>query len=331
MSDNNRTDNILNMNNVDNNNQITDSADIKSKKATLFKYLGWSFGLAWAMQLFIGYASRTSTVGVIDAKIVIAQLFMTLMMFVPLLSVILTKQKLGNMGWKPKFKGNIGYILFAWFMPAILTAIGAAIYFLIFPSHLDLTGQVLVDTAGYEALEQLEAQCGTYLTYIVISGVAALTYAPLINMIPAVGEEAGWRGYMYPVLKELYGKKKGIILGGIIWGMWHWPLMLLIGYEYGTAYRGFPTVGWVLFAIYTIAIGILCNYVYEKSHCIWIPAILHGAVNAAATIPAAITTSESAPYRILGPAPIGLIAGIPMMIVAAIILFKTTKSENDAA
>ena len=58
--------------------------------------------------------------------------------------------------------------------------------------------------------------------------------APAINMFPALGEEAGWRGYMMPRLKERFGLLNGRLLGGVVWGVWHWPLMLLVGYEYGT-------------------------------------------------------------------------------------------------
>ena len=62
----------------------------------------------------------------------------------------------------------------------------------------------------------------------------AVTLAPVINMFAALGEEAGWRGYMMPHLKKQLGLLNGRLLGGVIWGVWHWPLMLLVGYEYGT-------------------------------------------------------------------------------------------------
>lgn len=299
-------------------------------KATLFKYLGWSFGIAWAMQLFIGYANHLYLQsGVMDARIIVAQVLMTVMMFVPLVSLILIRQKIGHMGWIPKLKGKVGYLLMAWFLPGILTALGAAIYFLIFPSHFDITGQAVVATAGEEALAQLEAQGLTFKMYIMICCIQVFTVAPILNILPSVGEEAGWRGYMYPALKELYGKKTALILGGVIWGIWHWPLMILTGYEYGTEYRGFPTAGWVVFAIFTVAAGILCNYVYEKSGCIWLPAIFHGALNAAATVPVALVTADSAGFRVLGPAPNGLISAVPLIIAAAVIFIKTTISDKD--
>ena len=61
------------------------------------------------------------------------------------------------------------------------------------------------------------------LSYILETGLVAITLAPAINMFFALGEEAGWRGYMMPRLKERFGLLNGRMLGGVIWGVWHWP------------------------------------------------------------------------------------------------------------
>ncbi len=290
----------------------------------LFKYLGWTFGIAWIIQIIVWLIGKSITEATQTPTVAwrtqIAQLIMSAMMFVPMLGVLLSGGKLKGMGWKPKLKGNIGVLLFAWFMPAVLTVIGAALFFLIFPQLLDTTGAYFVEVAGEEALNQLESQGISYVQYAIISVISSITYAPLINMFLAVGEEAGWRGYMYPVLKERFGRLKGSILGGIIWGMWHWPLIMLTGYEYGTGYRGFPTLGMLTFCIFTIAMGIMCDYAYEKSGSIWLPAIAHGAINAIATVPIILITSATDPYRLLGPAPNGLIAGIPLFICAVVLI-----------
>ncbi len=295
----------------------------KNTDTNLNKYLRWVFIIAWIMQVAIWmlYQNGGASAG---------KLLMAVMMFVPLVAVLRSGEKLKGMGWKPKFKGNVGTLLFAWFAPTVLTAIGAAIYFLIFSKHLDLTGQYIFASAGdagAAAMKELENQGISYFQYILITSVTASLYAPLINMIPAVGEEVGWRGYMQPVLNEKFGRAKGIIIGGIIWGMWHWPVIGFIGYEYGSSYFGFPVTGMLVFCAFTIALGILCNAVYEKSGCIWFPAILHGSINAAATIPIALCVPDSGTYRLLGPAPNGLLAGLPIFIVAALV-FKSRYMSN---
>ena len=295
--------------------------DVTFNKEGTIKYLIWTFLIAWIIQIVVAVSYR-------NGLIMVGQLLMSLVMFAPMLGVLLSGHSLSGMGWKPHLKGKIKMLLIAWFIPAFLTAIGAVLYFAVFPGHFDTSGEYLVAAAGPEILEQLEAQGLTYPVYILISAVSCLTYAPLINMIPAVGEETGWRGFLYPQLKAKFGKRKGWLIGGVIWGIWHWPLIWLIGYEYGTDYIGFPIVGMLIFCIITIALGIWCDWLYEKTGCIWIPAIFHGAINAAATIPMALCITNIGSMELLGPAPVGVLAGLPIIVCAVILLFKSVESEG---
>ncbi|MCH5352782.1 MAG: CPBP family intramembrane metalloprotease [Acutalibacter sp.] len=288
-----------------------------NKKGTI-KYLLWTFLIAWAIQVAVSVLYR-------NGLAVFGQLIMAVMMFVPLLGVLLSGNTLSGMGWKPRFKGKVKFLLAAWFLPAILTVIGAVIYFIVFPGHFDMSGGYLLAAVGPEALEQMEAQGFTYPLYVLVSVVSCLTYAPLINMVLAVGEEAGWRGFLYPQLKAKFGKRKGLMIGGVIWGIWHWPVIWLIGYEYGTDYVGFPIVGMLIFCIFTTAAGILCDWLYEKTECIWVPSVFHGAINAAGTIPLAVCTANTGSAVLLGPAPIGVLAGLPLIICAVILLLRSTK------
>ena len=291
-----------------------------NKKGTI-KYLFWTFLIAWILQV-------VAAILFWNGLAIFQKLLTAVVMFAPLLGVLLSGQKLSGMGWKPRLKGKIKTLLAAWFLPAVLTAIGAVLYFLVFPGHFDTSGEYLVAAAGPEVLEQLEAQGITYSMYMLIGAVGCLTYAPLINMLLAVGEEAGWRGFLYPQLKARFGKRRGWLIGGVIWGMWHWPLMILIGYEYGKDYVGFPIVGMLLFCIVTVAWGILCDWLYEKSQCIWIPSILHGVINAAGTVPLALCKANTGSAVLLGPAPIGVLAGLPFLVFALILLFRSDRTAK---
>jgi len=292
-------------------------------QSQVVKYLLWTFALAYLIQAGVGllYGNGNAATG---------QLLMAGMMFVPTLGVLLAGGKLSGVGWKPLIRKNLKYYLIAWFGPAILTATGALLYFLIFPGHFDLSGSFLVASAGEEALEQMEAQGLTYPMYVLISAIGSITYAPLLNMILALGEEIGWRGFLYPQLKARFGRTKGWIWGGVIWGAWHWPVIWLIGYEYGFDYVGFPAVGMLIFCVFTVALGILCDWLYERSGSIWLPSICHGAINAAATIPLAVSLADTASARLLGPAPNGLIAGLPFVAAAAVLILRGKKGVRTA-
>ena len=290
-------------------------------KIQVVKYLIWTFSLAYLIQIGAAYLYN-------NVNRSIGQLAVAAMMFVPALGVLLAGGNLKDIGWKMQIRKKMRPILIAWFSPLILTAIGALVYFLVFPGHLDLSGDYLVSLGGAEALSQMQEQGLSYPTYVLISVIGSMTYAPLVNMFPALGEEIGWRGFLYPQLKARFGRKMGWLLGGIIWGAWHWPLIWLIGYEYGAAagneagYLGFPVIGMLVFCVITVGWGILHDWLYEQGGSIWIPSLLHGAINAAATLPLAVCLSNTGSARLLGPAPNGIIAGLPFLALALVLLLR---------
>lgn len=161
--------------------------------------------------------------------------------------------------------------------------------------------------------------------YTAVSCIASLTCAPWINMMFTIGEEAGWRGVLYPMLKRRLGRVRGRIAGGVIWGVWHWPVMLLTGYEYGMSYWGAPVTGPLLFCLITTAMGILLDLLYEKTGCVWIPALCHGAINAFAGVPTIFLQPAYADRLLLGPLMIGLIGGLPMLLLAAGVCIKDAR------
>ena len=189
---------------------------------------------------------------------------------------------------------------------------------------------------GYNLIELLEKQGISYMIYAVIVVVQSITYAPIINMFIALGEEVGWRGFLYPELEKSFGKTGSWIIGGAIWGAFHFPMMIIAGYEYGTDYPGFPFVGMIVFAVFCIALGLIHEVVYDKSKCIWYPALLHGATNACTF--SLMFYNVNNPERagrlmILGPAFNGLIGMIPLLIAAVIlaVVIMSKKKKNAEA
>lgn len=290
------------------------------KDKTTRTYLLWTFGLAWLLQIA---ASRFALQG--QARVF--QLLMIVSMYAPFTAVLLAKIPLRGMGWKPQLKGKLRWFFAAWLLPALLAVLGGALYYLVFPAHLDKSCSLITAQLGESGLAQLEAAGLTMKTYLLTQIIAALVWAPWVNMLAALGEEVGWRGALYPRLKARFGVGKGRLLGGLIWGVWHWPVMILAGYNYGTRYWGAPVLGPLVFCLGTIALGILFDRLYEKTRCIWIPALAHGAYNAAGGLPMLFLSVSGAYYSTLGPAPIGLIAGLPLFLSAICILLREKKES----
>ena len=289
-------------------------------------YFLFAFGLAWLLQVY------ASLLLIRDGNAVAYQTLLAVSMFCPLAAVLLVKKVFlhqpTGIGWKAQ--GKRRYWLTAWFAPAVFTVLAAVLYFAVFPSRLDLSCSWLVTAYGGEMdAATLRSQLGvSNVSYILQTGLFAITLAPPINMFFALGEEAGWRGYMMPCLKERFGLLNGRLLGGVIWGVWHWPIMLLTGYEYGTNYLGAPVLGLVVWCVVCFALNTLLDWFYEKTGCIWVPAVAHGAFNAIASIAQVLTYPADAYYNVLGPMPIGLIGMLPMLAVAVGLTLRQMKREK---
>ena len=289
-------------------------------------YFLFAFGLAWLCQVY------ASLLLIRDGNAALYRLLLTVSMFCPLLAVLLVQKVFQRqptgIGWK--VQGRRRWWLAAWFGPAVFTVLAAVLYFAVFPHRLDLSGSWLATAYGGEMdAETLRRELGvSNLSYMLETGLFAVTLAPPINMLAAVGEEAGWRGYMMPHLKEQLGLLNGRLLGGVIWGVWHWPIMLLTGYEYGTNYLGAPVLGLVVWCVVCFALNTLLDWLYEKTGCIWVSAIAHGAFNAVAALFVVLTSPADAYYNVLGPMPIGLIGMLPMLALAVWLTLRQMKQEE---
>ena len=287
--------------------------EINKKQFTI--YMTVVFVFAWILQIVASIWGN-------NGNQIAFSFILIITMFVPFISVLIAKIPLKGMGWIPHLKGKYRYVFFALWMPALLSIIGGVLFFIIFPNAFDsefTTLYSMLEEAG--VLEQFEEQGLTMPIYLLITSVQAVTYAPFINMVAALGEEVGWRGAMYPYLKEKLGIIKGRFVGGIIWGIWHWPIMILAGYEYGTEYIGAPILGPIVFCMATVAMGILLDYVYDRTKIIWLPALMHGAINAF-TVFLYLLKPEYSKMVIFGPVYIGIISMIPMIIMTIFICAK---------
>ena len=105
----------------------------------------------------------------------------------------------------------------------------------------------------------------------------------LIMAFNTFGEEYGWRAYMNPKLLNLTNKPVTIIVGGILWGVWHAPLTV-VGHNFGTDYPGFPWLGIVLMSAFCILTGMFLMWLTLKTGSIYPAAIAHSANNNGATM-----------------------------------------------
>lgn len=161
-----------------------------------------------------------------------------------------------------KNKKWIWFVL-AFFMPVLYSDFGILIYYVIFPEAFD---------PGM--LDMIEIP----RSMLFLVPVAGITYSALLCSFGALGEEIGWRSYLYPKLEELFGTNKAVLFGGIIWGLWHFPA-IYAGHNFGHGYFGEPWTGFVVFTIFTIVIGSILFYLTKKTGSVWAAAFMHAANN----------------------------------------------------
>lgn len=112
---------------------------------------------------------------------------------------------------------------------------------------------------------------------LLLIGFQSLVLGPLLGLLIAFGEEYGWRGYLQGELVKM-GKVRGILLLGVIWGLWHAPVIMM-----GHNYPGYPFWGVGLMTLYTVALAFVIGYAVLKSGSVWLAAFLHALNNQAAS------------------------------------------------
>lgn len=146
--------------------------------------------------------------------------------------------------------------------------------------------------------------------------LAAMAAGVIPNAIAAFGEEAGWRGYLWGSLRRS-GFWKSSLLIGLIWGLWHAPL-IAFGHNYGAGYPGAPWSGIAVMTAFCVAISPLLGFVRDRAGSVLAPSILHGTLNALGGF-AGLLVAGGSPLlaSIAGAAGIG--AGLATALVVALV------------
>ncbi|MET1036514.1 MAG: CPBP family intramembrane glutamic endopeptidase [Arthrobacter sp.] len=147
----------------------------------------------------------------------------------------------------------------------------------------------------------------------------------LINTVPALGEELGWRGWLVPRLRPL-GTAGMILVSGVIWGLWHAPLVLL-GYNYAPAPEW---LGLLAMCGLTISFGAVLAWLRLASGSVWPAALAHGSLNASAGL--MVVFAVPGPLDTLQVAPLGWTGWIiPLALGSGLLIHlrrRGMRSEN---
>ena len=93
------------------------------------------------------------------------------------------------------------------------------------------------------------------------------------------GEEFGWRAYLTPKLEKLVPEPLALVISGIIWGMWHAPVIKSAGLNFGTGYKFFPYAGYIAMSIFAIFIGSFLTWLTKKTGSVYPASICHNLID----------------------------------------------------
>jgi uncharacterized protein len=204
----------------------------------------WSvWGLAWVLGIL-----NTGPSG---------QIVVALGAFGPAIAAIIvrrlvTHEGFADAGLRPNLRHGWPYYLFAWLIPLPVVV-----------TIVVLSGALGI--VNIHIITQRAAATPATLLVAVLGG--ALLSAPLFW-----GEEFGWRSYLQ--LRLGSRPLPASIITGLIWGLFHYPV-ILAGYE---GYEN-VLVGLAVFPISTILLSITFAWLRLKTGSVWASCLAHSATN----------------------------------------------------
>ncbi|MCK2220625.1 CPBP family intramembrane metalloprotease [Actinomadura sp. ATCC 31491] len=282
-------------------------------KKPLVVFVVLAFGLSWlvALPLWLG--------GGLGSPLLVG--LATLMMFTPSVGVLgaWAAGRTPVRQWARRTgltlgerKGRTGrYVLGAWIGVPLLVLASIGLSAAAGLLRLDLDGLSLL-RAAYEARGvPAPDDLGTAVTLPILLGVLA---GPVLNAVPALGEEWGWRGWLLPRLVSSNGVLAGLLLSGAVWGLWHAPLTLL-GYNY-------PRLGsWaaLFFIGFCTLAGVLLGWLRLRTGSVWPAVVAHGSLNAVAPAVLMLGDAAAPPNEVLAGIT-GLVGWAVLAVVCAVLL-----------
>ena len=211
-------------------------------------------------------------------------LFSTLYMFFPIITALvlqaIDKEKFNHTGLV-NFKIKWSWAV-AWLLPLVMTLACILVNGLMPGVELKYNAEQLINQYHIpeDQQEMVREQLGQLPAYlmILITLISGLIAGITVNAIAAFGEEFGWRNYLVGALREVKFWKAALFIG-IVWGIWHFPLILM-----GHNYPNEPQWGVLLMVVMCVLLGAIELYFVLKSKSMIVAAIMHGTINALAGV-----------------------------------------------
>jgi len=280
--------------------------DVTRKGIALYVAIAYGLAwLAWETSFQLGGAA--------------SQILFYLGAFAPAIAAIVvrkwvTREGFGDAGLKINTRAW-RYYVFAWLLPlaVILIIASEAIAFSV--GDPDFSSQIALHAMHHDLPPKLAPYSGILM--VMQELLRAVAFAPVLW-----GEEFGWRGFLQPRVAP--GRPLiAAVLTGIIWAVWHYPLILR-GYNYPEN----PWLGLLLFPVTSILLSIIFGWLREKSGSIWASSLAHSSTNAVGGSLSLLWFYSRASQTWIGIQ--GILAWLPLGAVCAWVVWSQHKKDTAA-
>jgi CAAX protease family protein len=235
------------------------SANVNRKQLVTFLLL--TFGISAIFYALIIKSGHLGSAG---------GLYVVCLMWSPGVSGMLTRklygQSLTTLGWK---WGRPRYQVMSYFIPLLYATVA---YVSVWIFHLGgfYDHTFLAKVIQSFGLGPLPIWLGMSM-YLLFAGTAGV----IRSCASALGEEIGWRGFLVPQLAKTHSYTATALITGIIWSLWHYPVLIFADYNSGTP----VWYGLTCFTVMVVGISFLFTWMRLKSGSLWTGVLLHASHN----------------------------------------------------
>lgn len=107
--------------------------------------------------------------------------------------------------------------------------------------------------------------------YFILAGTTGMVR----SCATALGEEIGWRGFLVPHLARRLTFTQTALISGVVWSLWHYPILIFADYNSGTP----AWYGLTCFTVMVVSISFIFAWMRLKSGSLWTGVLLHASHN----------------------------------------------------
>lgn len=223
-----------------------------------------------------------------------------------LIARVVTKEGFHDMKLHMHLTGNIRYYLLAFGLPLICLS---AMFLL----------PVIVSGHG-------DWLCEFTFSNVLSNALLLLAFSA-VQSIGLLGEELGWRGYMNQKMEPLLGTVGICLVGGIVWGLWHFP-MDISGYLDGNSTFSEMLVSTFGRLAMLTCFGAFLMWLTKKTNSVFPAVIAHFMYNESQGAVMSLLAQDNIPENASLPLWTDVVRYIPILILAVIFMILLLKNKK---